>query len=76
MIDLQGSVKEFTVKAYSNVGNFTQHHSADVDHTLLQNLTPMTRYKVYVTITIHGGASITSEPQSTITADGGNISTH
>lgn len=72
IVDLQGSVKEFTVIAYSNLGNITQHHDATTSHTLLENLTPMTQYTVYVTITIHGGASITSEPQTAVTLDGGN----
>lgn len=73
VVDLQGSVKEFTVIAYSNLGNITKHYDAMKNHTLLENLTPMTQYTVYVTITIHGGASITSEPQSAVTLDGGNM---
>lgn len=71
MIDLQGSVVEYKVSAYSPAGNITKQLGPLENSTLLTGLSPVTTYTVYVTITIHGGGSIVSEPRQAATLDGG-----
>ena len=70
-VDLQGHVKLYTVKVMSNLRNYTQDFGPDNTSAVFENLTPNTVYIVTVTITIHGGASITSDPVTATTHDGG-----
>ena len=70
-VDLQGRVKLYMVKVMSNLRNYTQDFGPDNTSAVFENLTPNTIYTVTVTITIHGGASITSDPVTATTHDGG-----
>ena len=70
-VDLQGQVKMYTVKVYSNLRNYTEDYGAEESSVVFDNLTPNTVYTVTVTITIFGGASITSDPATATTLDGG-----
>ena len=70
-VDLQGQVKMYTVKVYSNLRNYTEDYGPEESSVVFDNLTPNTVYTVTVTITIFGGASITSDPATATTLDGG-----
>ncbi|XP_062584554.1 usherin-like isoform X1 [Saccostrea cucullata] len=70
VVELQGSVTEFILKAYSERHNVTEFYDPGTSSVLVKNLHPNTLYTVYLTITIHGGQSITSNPMSAETLDG------
>jgi len=61
----------YTVKLFSHLRNYTQDLEARDNATTFDNLTPNTQYHATVTITINGGAYITSEPAYVTTLDGG-----
>ena len=61
----------YTVKVYSNLRNYTEDYGPEESSVVFDNLTPNTVYTVTVTITIFGGASITSDPAIATTLDGG-----
>ena len=71
-IDLQGSVKMHTVQIFSNLRNYTSDFGPAETTASFDSLNPNTVYTVTVTITIHGGAFITSDPVTVKTLDGGN----
>ena len=73
-VDLQGSVKMYTVQVLSNLRNYTRDLGPADMSAVFEGLNPNTVYYVTVTITIHGGASITSDPVSVKTLDGGKDS--
>lgn len=71
VVELQGSVTEFTLEAFSDSHNVTETYDPWTTSVLVKNLHPSTLYTVYLTITIHGGQFITSKPMSAQTLDGG-----
>lgn len=71
MVELQGYVTEFTLEAFSDSHNVTETYDPWTTSVLVKNLRPSTLYTVYLTITIHGGQFITSNPMSARTLDGG-----
>lgn len=71
VVELQGSVTEFTLEAFSDSHNVTETYDPWTTSVLVKNLRPSTLYTVYLTITIHGGQFITSKPMSAQTLDGG-----
>lgn len=70
-ISLQGEVTEYLVNVYSILENWTEHLSPGMNQTVLTDLIPNTVYNVTITLTINGGAAITSEPVTATTKDGG-----
>ncbi|XP_053408878.1 usherin-like [Mercenaria mercenaria] len=69
-VNLQGSVKSYTVKLFSSMKNYSQEFGPDVNATSFRDLNPNTQFYTTVTITIHGGAYITSDPVYVTTMDG------
>lgn len=71
--ELQGGVTQYVINvtnpATSMVHSFTEEPG--VAKIVVPNLIPNTMYEVLVTIVIHGGATITSEPSYITTRDGG-----
>lgn len=61
----------YTVKLYSQLRNYTKDLEPAVNATTFEDLTPNTQYYTAVTITINGGAYITSDPVYVTTLDGG-----
>lgn len=70
-MELQGSVKYFTLSAASDVKDQIENYPSNVTRVVLNNLTPNTEYTILVTITVHGGGAINNEPVITSTLDGG-----
>lgn len=64
----------YTVQVLSNLRNYTRDLGRADMSAVFEGLNPNTVYYVTVTITIHGGASITSDPVSVKTLDGGKDS--
>lgn len=62
---------EFTLNAVSDNHNVTETYDPGTTSVLVKNLQPSTLYTVYLTLTVHGGQSITSNPMSAQTLDGG-----
>ena len=54
-------------------GNYSKFLKAAPNATsvVVSNLVPNTRYEARVTIVVHGGATITSDPAFAVTQDGG-----
>ncbi len=69
--DLQGGVSRFLVNVTGagNVGSLTL--GSNSQSATVTGLSPNTRYDVTVTIEVHGGERISSEPASVTTQDGG-----
>ncbi|XP_052767673.1 usherin-like isoform X2 [Mya arenaria] len=69
-VDLQGAVTQYKVVLHSPSSNHTQTLGPALDMTTFPDLTPNTQYTALVTITINGGAYITSDPVYVTTLDG------
>lgn len=72
-MDLQGQVQNLTLQAQSNSSMKTDYPDITLTSYIMQNLQPNTQYSVTLTITIYGGASITSAPALVKTKDGGKF---
>ncbi|KAH3846702.1 hypothetical protein DPMN_089004 [Dreissena polymorpha] len=70
VVDLQGSVINYTVHLQSSAQNYTKALGPKVNLTTFGDLRPNSQYKALVTITINGGAYITSDPVFVTTLDG------
>ena len=70
---LQGSVTEFTLTAQSKQRNVTEVYPPGTSEAIITNLIPNTAYTVRLTITVHGGETITSLPVTGKTLDGGSV---
>ncbi|XP_048258912.1 usherin-like [Haliotis rufescens] len=68
--ELQGEVQVFRVNVTSTDRTFSRTVPGADNSTLLQNLSPNTDYTVTLTLTIYGGASLTSEAKTARTEDG------
>lgn len=71
VVELQGSVEIFTLVYISNTGTSSKVLGPDADNATLTDLTPNTEYSITLTISIIGGASITSPAINATTLDGG-----
>lgn len=61
------------MKLFSSTRNYTQDIEIDQNASTFRDLNPNTQYYTTVTITIHGGAYITSDPVYVTTLDGGKL---
>ena len=62
----------YTVQVLSSLRNYTADFGPEESTATFDSLNPNTIYFVTVTIIIHGGAFITSDPVAVKTLDGGN----
>ncbi|KAK7504941.1 hypothetical protein BaRGS_00003969 [Batillaria attramentaria] len=69
-VNLQGDVQRLTLTAQSLQDNVTVYPEVGTDNYTLQDLTANTNYAIRLTVTIFGGAAITSEPVAATTLDG------
>ena len=70
-VDLQGDVQSLNLTAQSQMGSVVVHPAVGTSNFTLGDLTPNTDYTLRLAVTIFGGASITSEPVTVSTLDGG-----
>ena len=61
----------YTVQVFSSLRNYTTDLGPAESTAMFDSLHPNTVYTVTVTLTIHGGAFITSDPVPVKTLDGG-----
>ncbi|KAK3093068.1 hypothetical protein FSP39_010666 [Pinctada imbricata] len=73
---LQGSVSQFTLLAWSRIQNVTKTYPSGTYNATVSNLIPNTDYYIRLTITVHGGESITSLPMLGTTLDGAPEGVH
>ena len=69
--ELQGGVSKYTVVVTDGQTVVIKDYDADLSGAVINEFEPNTRYGTTVTITVHGGAAITSEQVYTTTQDGG-----
>ena len=76
VIELRGSVSELSLDVIND--NSTESNNsitiaipADVSETTVSALQPDTIYTSILTVTVHGGQNITSQPATTQTTSGG-----
>ena len=70
-VSLQGRAEMYTVRLLSTLRNYSQELEAERSTTTFVDLQPNTQYFTTVTVTINGGAYITSDPVYVTTMDGG-----
>jgi len=77
--ELQGSANQLTLNVINeNMTSYSADNStliltmsADVSQVLVSDLEPDTVYSSVLTVTVHGGSNITSDPDVTRTTSGG-----
>lgn len=72
-VDLQGEVQSLTLQAMSSKNNVTVSPSGNQVTYVVDTLEPNTDYTVTLTVTIFGGAYLTSQPVLVKTKDGGRF---
>ena len=70
-MELQGDVQYLNLTAQSPEGSAVANPAVGTSNFTLSDLSPSTDYTVRLTVTIFGGATITSEPVTVATLDGG-----
>ena len=73
MFALQGSVSEFRVNMTGINQSIERVYEPSTTSTVIGHLQPSIAYTISLTLVTHGGATITSEPISVRTKDGGKI---
>ena len=76
MTELQGSVSELTlyvvsINATANSSTQVLEISADLSEVIVTGVEPDTDYSAVLTVTVHGGHNITSDPALVRTTSGG-----
>ena len=74
MAALQGGVTEVEVQLLSPDESRVVGGAPNMTSVVVTELEPNTQYEIHVTLIMHGGATITSDPAYAQTRDGGKLS--
>ena len=73
VVELQGGVSKYLLNISGVDDIQTLQYPADTVSVHLAELKPNTRYEALLTLVMHGGAIITSDPAYATTTDGGTL---